>query len=95
METGSKPGIMYGIPKIHKPDAPLRPVMSTIGTANYKLSKYLVSLLSPLIGNVYSIRDSFEFSSFISSIPNNNYVMASFDVTSLFTNIPVAETIAY
>lgn len=91
--TGSRPGTMYGSPKVHKTGTPLRPVLSTIGTANYKLSKYLVQLLSPVVGNEYSIKDSFHFVTDISNTVNSNYIMASFDVVSLFANIPIEESI--
>jgi hypothetical protein len=91
--SGSKPGVMYGVPKVHKLGTPLRPILSTVGTYNYQLSKYLINLLSPLAGNVYSVKDSFTFASELGSLRNDNYFMASFDVESLFTNIPIAETI--
>ena len=32
------------------------------------------------------------FAEAIVNVPNNNYVMASFDVKSLLTNIPIIET---
>ena len=38
---GSQPGRIYGLPKIHKPGAPLRPIVSASGTFNYKLAKLL------------------------------------------------------
>ena len=52
----------------------------------------MVSLLSSLVVNDYSVRDTFGFVKEIVSLENNNYVMASFDIKSLFTNIPVSET---
>jgi len=91
--SGSKPGIMYGLPKIHKRGVPLRPILSTIGTCNYDMSKFLVSLLSPICDSEYSVKDSFSFAREISQFSNSNYVMASFDVSSLFTSIPISETI--
>lgn len=91
--TGTKPGIMYGSPKVHKRGAPTRPVLSTIKTPNYSLSKFLVETLKPIVGNAYTIKDSFEFCKLMSGTRNNNYHMASYDVISLFTNIPIAETI--
>ena len=30
--VGSRSGVMYGLPKIHKKDAPIRPIISSIGT---------------------------------------------------------------
>ena len=45
---GSKAGVLYGLPKIHKDGAPIRPIISNIGTYNYKLAKYLDSIIKPL-----------------------------------------------
>ena len=89
---GSRPGIMYGLPKIHKKGAPMRPILSMSGSFNYNLSRYLVPLLSPLGVNEYCVRDSFSFVKEISEFENKDYVMASFDVKSLFSNVPVKET---
>ena len=55
LPSGSRPGIMFGLPKIHKADIPMRPILSAIGTFNYELARFLVSVLSPLIKKV-SIR---------------------------------------
>ncbi len=41
---------LYGLPKIHKQEVPLRPIVSAIGSPTYALSKYLCSLLRPHIG---------------------------------------------
>ena len=44
--------------------------------------------------NEYSVKDSFSFADEISKFDNaNGLVMASFDIQSLFTNIPLDETI--
>ena len=83
---------MYGLPKIHKRKTPLRPILSTVGTYNYNMSQFLVPLLSVLIRSCYTVKDSFSFVKEICSFRNDNYVMASFDVSSLFTNIPIDET---
>ena len=39
--SGSTPGKLYGLIKIHKEDNPARLVVSTIGTPEYKLAKFL------------------------------------------------------
>ena len=90
--TGTLPGILYGLPKIHKNGTPLRPILSAIRTAGYKLlAKCFVPLLAPFTTNQYSVRDSFSFVEEILSLKNSNsYIMASFDIKSLFTNIPPA-----
>ena len=90
--SGARPGILFGQPKVHKSGLPMRPILSTCGSFNYNMSKYLVSVLSEQCSNEYSVSDSFDFVREISGTTNQNYIMASFDVVSLFTNIPVQET---
>ena len=91
---GSKPGILYGLPKVHKVNCPARPVMSAIGTFNYKLAKFLVPILQPLTGNQYTVYSSISFVDEITQlILSHDAVMVSFDVASLFTNIPLDETV--
>ena len=45
--TGSTPGILYGLPKVHKDHCPARPILSAIGTYNYKIAKFCVPILQP------------------------------------------------
>ena len=40
----------YGLPKIHKPDVPLRPIVASQGSPTYNLAKYLAEILKPLVG---------------------------------------------
>ena len=93
---GSRPGILYGSPKVHKPvinNCPkFRPILSTIGTPTYKSAKFLVSILSPLTSNEFSVHDSFSFADKVSSFCPDHF-MASLDIESLFTNIPLNEVI--
>ena len=96
--SGSAPPRIYGTPKMHKFSSSdsfskLRPIVSSIGTFNYNLACFLCDLLSPLVPNDYSCKDTF---SFVSQIKNANLFkkfLVSYDVTSLFTNIPLQETI--
>ena len=94
--VGSRPGILYGRAEIHKPIEdgvpPFRPILSDISTPTYKLAKFFVPLLAPLTSNEYTIKDSFSFAEELLSF-DSNLVMASFDVESPFTNIPLKETI--
>ena len=93
---GSRPGILCGSPKIHKPvisNCPIfRPILSTIGTLTYKLAKFLVPILSPLTSNEFLLQNSFSFADEVSS-SHPDHFMASLDVESLFTNIPLNEVI--
>ena len=52
--SNSTPASFYGLPKIHKPERPLRPITSSIGSPTYAVSKHLVSIL-PLFGEIASL----------------------------------------
>ncbi|XP_046841017.1 uncharacterized protein LOC124435112 [Xenia sp. Carnegie-2017] len=93
--TGSRIGILYCLPKIHKCNIPLRPILSSINHYSYKLAKFFIPLLKPFTISDLIIKDSFSFVEEILNcdINSSNVVLASFDVVSLFTNIPVDETI--
>ena len=92
--TGSRPAGLYGLPKTHKKDVPLRPIVSCIGSYTYNLAKFLVTILQPLCSNTYTVKDSFSFASDINGMSNVPF-MCSFDISSLFTSIPLDETIGY
>ena len=71
----------------------LRPIVLSIGSFNYNLARFLCDLLSPLVPNDYSCEDT---CSFVSQIKNANLsgkYLVSYDVTGLFTNILLQETI--
>ena len=70
----------------------LRPTVSSLGTFNYDLARFLCDLLSPVVPDDYSCKDT---SSFVSQIKNTNLsgkFLVSYDITSLFTNILHQET---
>ena len=81
----------HGLPKIHKPDWPLRPIVLFINSPLYNLSKFVAKILTTLINsNNLSIKNSFELVDRISNFKiNDKDWMLSFDVVSLFTKIPV------
>ena len=92
--AGSNPATLYGLPKVHKTSQPLRPIMAAYNTATFKLSTFLVPLLSHLTTNTYTVKNSYELANSLSKLDiPDNYYMCSFDVQSLFTNIPLNETI--
>ena len=71
----------------------LCPIVSSIGTSNYNLARFLCDLLSSLVPNDYSCKDTFSFVSQIKNANLSKKFLVSYDVTSLFTNIPLQETI--
>ena len=96
--TGSSPGILYGLPKIHKLDFSskfqFRPIFAAYNTPSYNISKFLVPILSKLTVNEYTVENSFKFCQDVGNLSNSdNLFMASFDVENLFTNVPLNETI--
>ena len=63
-----------------------------IGTVSYKLAKILVPKLSSVIFNEFTVTDSFAFAKEIVHWDSKVF-MGSFDVDSLFSNIPLIDTI--
>ena len=66
--------------------------MSALQTSTCKLTKYLAHIFEPLITNKYTVKDSFNFATEIFEQDSSNF-MGSLDIDSLFTNIPLEETI--
>ena len=87
---------MYGLLKTHKPDKPLRPIISSVGSVSYKLSKWLTKLLSPLVGQISSsnVSNSVDL---IDKIRDHHEPckLISFDVNSLFTKVPVQDVLSF
>ena len=89
---------IYGTLEMHKFSpfdscSKLRPIVSSIGTFNYNLARFLCDLLSPLVPNDYSCKDTFSFVSQIKNANLSKKFLVFYNVTSLFTNIPLQETI--
>nr|VZI28467.1 unnamed protein product [Spirometra erinaceieuropaei] len=82
----------YGLPKVHKPDVPLRPIVSLRGTPTYGLASWLFQKLRFLTaGSQTTVHSAEQFLDKIRAVtiePNEGLV--SFDVVSLFTSIPQA-----
>ena len=74
----------------------LRPIIHQTGTYIYKASKVVAKYFGLLAKNEYTIRDTLSFPDLLKSVPSDdNYGDDSYDVESLFTSIPVQETIDY
>ncbi|XP_050501571.1 uncharacterized protein LOC126881376 [Diabrotica virgifera virgifera] len=86
----------YCLPKIHKPTLSMRPIVSSINSPNIHIAKFLTDILSKSYNynNDYNIVDSFQFSEFINDFKlPHGYILVSFDVVSLFTNLPLASVL--
>ncbi|XP_064109679.1 uncharacterized protein LOC135217643 [Macrobrachium nipponense] len=85
-------GYLYGNVKTHKQGNPLRPIISQTPAPTYALAKRLNQILTPYVPSRYSLQSSAEFLEAIKDTPGTG-IIASLDVESLFTNVPVDETI--
>ena len=79
------PALIYGTPKMHKFSSGdwfprLHPIVSSIGTFNYNLARFLCDLLSPLAPNDYSRKDTFSFASQIKNAYLSKKILVFYDV---------------
>ena len=82
--TGCITPKFYGLPKIHKPDTTLRPIMSSRGSVTYGVAKVLTNILKPLIGksqhHIYSIQHFVEQANEVTLLSGE--CLHSYDVTA-------------
>ena len=72
----------------------MRPILSATSTYNFALARWLDDKLKPLSINSYTISDTFSFADEIRNLSlNETDILVSYDVSSLFTNVPLQETI--
>ena len=89
--SGSALARIYGTPKMHKFSS--SDSFPKLRNSNYDLARFLCNLLSPLVPNDYSWIDTFSFASQIKNANLSKKCLVSYNVTSLFTNTPLQETI--
>ena len=89
--TGAVPPKYYGLPKVHKPGMPLRPIISSVGSVTHATAKELTRIIKPLVGgSQHHVRNNKDFIHSIEGIQlTADECMMSFDVESLFTSVPV------
>nr|XP_053627747.1 uncharacterized protein LOC128685277 [Cherax quadricarinatus] len=85
----------YGLPKTHKPDIPLRPIISSRGSVSYSLASWLAKILTPFLGTFSPahLRHFQDFIERVHSLPTCK--MLSLDVESLFTNVPLDDVLDF
>ena len=81
----------YGLPKIHKTGTPLRPIVSSRGSVTYEVAKVIAKILKPLVGkSPHYIQSTSDFVSKVMEVtllPGE--CLSSYDVTALFTSVPI------
>lgn len=92
-EAQNEKGIIYGLPKIHKKEVPMRPIISQVKSLTNRLHRYIQQLLK--IGELQIpniIKDTTDFinklNTYNANINENTYLV-TLDVESLYTNIPI------
>ena len=89
--TGCTSTKFYVLPKIHKANTPLRPMVSSRGSVTYGVAKVLAKILKPLVRkslhHVHSTTDFVERVRKVTLQPGK--CLCSNDVTALFTSVPV------
>ena len=93
--TGAVAPTFYGLPKIHKRDIPLRPTVSSRGSINYEVGKELSRILRPLVGkSPHHIKNTGDFVQQVRGIKlQPTECITSYDVSELFTSVPVESAI--
>ncbi len=72
----------------------MRPILSATATYNFKLAKWLDEKLKFLSINEYTVSDPLKFAEKLREKQMaEGDILVSYDVASLFTNVPVDETI--
>ena len=97
-QTPIRTAQFYMLPKIHKDlsNPPGRPIVSGNGCPTERISQFVDFFLQPGVKNIRSyIKDTTHFLSVLSSLDNlgEGAILATLDVSSLYTNIPNIEGI--
>ena len=89
--TGAVSSKYYGLPKIHKAGVPLRPIISSRGSATYETAKELAKIIKPLVGrSPHHVQKNKDFLESIRNIKlQPDECIMSYDVSALFISIPI------
>ena len=85
---------LYGLANVHKPNAPIRPVLSMPGSPYYKIAEKVtkwLSIVPELKINCSTKKTVDQQLKDVTLDPDE--VVISFDVSSLYTNVPINEAI--
>ena len=85
-----------GYNSVDYPYVLLHPILPMTGSAQHQLAQWLTSVIDPVLSlySTYCISDSFTFADKVKTFnfPPSVF-LCSYDVCSLFTDVPLAETI--
>ncbi|XP_072014982.1 uncharacterized protein [Amphiura filiformis] len=86
---------LYCTPKIHKPNAPLRPIVDYTSTIGYESSKWLADILAPMVGNSshHVLNSKALAEELVEVVIEEGDILNSHDVVSLFTCTPISRVL--
>ena len=86
---------LYCTPKIHKPNAPLRPIVDYTATIGYDTSRWLADILSLIVGNTtHHVKNSKQLAEELGELMIEvGDILNSHDVISLFTCTPIKKVL--
>ena len=88
--NSTRPPLFYGAAKTHKEDCPIRPIVSAVGSTTYNISKYVSGILTPYVRDAPSyIANTADLLQKVKTVSiEDDELLVSFDVKSLYTNVP-------
>ena len=93
--TGAGSPKYYGLPKIHKAGVPMKPIISSRGSATYETAKELAKIIKPMVErSPHYVQNNKDFLDSIKNIKiQPDECIMSYDVSALFTFIPIEPAI--
>ena len=93
--TKTKIPRMYGQPKIHKENYPLREIVDSIGSVAEQIDKYISNIIKQYVGKTsHYIKNAAHFVSSIRDLRvEEDETLVSFDVVALYPSVPQEEAI--
>ena len=93
--TKAKIPRMYGLPKIHKENYPLREIVDSTGSVVKETDRYISKIIQKYTGKTqHFVKNSAHFVEMIKDLTvDEDEILVSYDVTALFPSVPQEEAI--
>ena len=93
--TEPRTPLIYFLKKLHKQPISVRPIVSHVNSATSNISAFIDTLLKPIVKEIpHILSNSIEIAEDLLTTPcSNNTTLVTMDVTSLYPNIPIQESI--
>ena len=93
--TQTKIPRMYGQPKVHKEDYPLREIVDSTGSVTKQCDKFVSKIIQQYTGQTpYYVKNSAHFVSMIKDLKvEDDELLVSYDIKALYPSVPQGESI--